>query len=82
VTAPDHVPADSAICSAKDCRRAATWALLWRNPRIHSTERTKRWLACDEHRATLADFLGRRDFPLRVEPLGASGSTDGADHAP
>ena len=43
--------------------------LRWRNPRIHGPERTKEWLACDEHRAGLADFLARRDFPLRVEPL-------------
>jgi hypothetical protein len=43
--------------------------LRWRNPRIHGPERTKEWLACDEHRASLSDFLARRDFPLRVEPL-------------
>jgi hypothetical protein len=56
-------------CSAKGCRLPATYALLWRNPKIHSADRTKQWLACDEHRETLADFLARRDFPLTVEPL-------------
>ena len=56
-------------CSAKSCPNAATWALLWRNPRIHGPERTKRWLACDEHREPLSDFLTRRNFPLSVEPV-------------
>jgi len=61
--------AGAPACSARSCRSPATWALLWRNPRIHSPDRTKRWLACEEHRESLADFLARRDFPLRVEPL-------------
>jgi hypothetical protein len=56
-------------CSAKGCQRAAVFELLWRNPKIHTADRTKQWLACEEHRDTLADFLRRRDFPLRVEPL-------------
>jgi hypothetical protein len=56
-------------CSAKGCQRAAAYALLWRNPKIHSADRAKQWLACEEHRDTLADFLARRDFPLTVEPL-------------
>jgi hypothetical protein len=45
------------------------WQLLWRNPRIHTADRTKRWLACDDHRESLAEFLTRRDFPLTVVPL-------------
>lgn len=65
----DATPPEAPLCSAKGCRQPATWALLWRNPRIHGPERTKRWLACPEHRASLADFLTRRDFPLRVEAL-------------
>lgn len=56
-------------CSAKGCQRPAVYALLWRNPRIHGEDRIKQWLACDEHRDTLSDFLARRDFPLRVERL-------------
>jgi hypothetical protein len=61
------------LCSAKGCPRPASWALLWRNPRLHGPERTKRWLACEEHRGSLSDFLTRRDFPLRVEPVGPDG---------
>ena len=65
----DTDSAATLVCSARSCRSAATWVLLWRNPRIHSADRTKRWLACDEHRDSLASFLARRDFPVRVEPL-------------
>lgn len=56
-------------CSAKGCRQPAVWRLLWRNPRIHTVDRTKQWLACEEHRGPLSDFLARRDFPLTVEKL-------------
>ena len=64
--------ADSALdvrCSAKGCQQTATWALLWRNPKIHTADRVKQWLACADHRESLSDFLARRDFPLRVEPF-------------
>ena len=57
------------ICSAKDCRNAATWALLWNNPKIHTPDRRKSWLACDEHKASLSDFLDRRGFLRDVEPF-------------
>ena len=50
------------VCSAKGCRSGATWALLWNNPRLHTPERRKVWLACDEHRVTLGEFLSVRGF--------------------
>lgn len=50
------------ICSAKGCRRPAQWALVWNNPKLHTVERRKTWLACDEHRTTLGDFLAVRGF--------------------
>ena len=56
-------------CSAKGCRADATWSLRWNNPRLHPPERRKTWLACDDHRAGLADFLGSRSFLREVEPL-------------
>lgn len=59
--------ADHPRCSAKGCTVGATWAILWRNPKIHDESRRKTWLACDEHRVTLTDFLGMRGFPLEVE---------------
>jgi hypothetical protein len=42
----------------------------WRNPRIHSADRVKVWLACDDHRASLGDYLATRGFPVVVTPLG------------
>jgi hypothetical protein len=50
------------VCSAKACRQPATWALLWNNPKLHTPERRKVWLGCDEHRVTLGDFLSLRGF--------------------
>ncbi|MDT9592421.1 hypothetical protein RDV89_05045 [Nocardioides zeae] len=50
------------ICSARGCRLPALWALRWNNPRLHTPERRKVWLACDEHRASLSDHLAARGF--------------------
>ncbi|MCB5274885.1 hypothetical protein BJG92_02423 [Arthrobacter sp. SO5] len=52
-------PAD-AVCSRKACRGAAEWQLLWNNPKIHTAERRKIWLACGEHRPWLEDYLQTR----------------------
>lgn len=57
------------ICSAKGCRAAAVYAVRWNNPKIHTPEREKTWLACEQHRQWLADFLAARGFLRRVEPL-------------
>ncbi len=57
-------------CSAKGCQAAASWSLLWNNPKLHTPDRRKTWLACDDHRESLSDFLGARDFLRGVEPLG------------
>jgi len=58
-----------AICSAKGCRRPAAYELRWNNPKIHTPERRKVWLACEEHRESLADFLDRRGFLREVAPF-------------
>ena len=63
----------AAICSARDCTREAGWALLWNNPRLHTPERRKTWLACDEHRESLGAFLEARRFLRSVEPVGTGG---------
>ncbi|MFC7241142.1 acetone carboxylase [Catellatospora aurea] len=57
------------ICSRKGCRAAALWDLRWNNPKLHDPERRKSWLACDEHRQTLADFLSARGFLRETLPL-------------
>jgi len=50
------------VCSAKGCRAAATWAHLWNNPKLHTPERRKVWLACDSHKVSLGEFLSVRGF--------------------
>ena len=62
-------PVGPVICSARDCRDPAVWALQWNNPKLHPPERRKTWAACDLHRESLADFLGRRGFLRETEPL-------------
>jgi hypothetical protein len=58
------------VCSAKGCRAEATWAHLWNNPKLHSPERRKVWLACDDHKPTLGDFLSLRGFLVETVPAG------------
>ena len=57
------------ICSARGCAAEATTALRWNNPKIHTPERRKTWVACDDHRESLAEFLRLRDFLRETEPL-------------
>jgi len=54
------------VCSAKGCQEQADWALVWNNPKLHTPDRRKTWLACDQHRLSLGDFLGARGFLLEV----------------
>jgi hypothetical protein len=61
--------APEVICSAKGCRSAATYVLVWNNPSLHTPDREKTWVACDEHRESLSAFLDRRSFLRRVDPL-------------
>jgi len=73
VTGPPDPSASSApgavLCSARDCREPALWALRWNNPKLHPPERRKTWTACDLHRQSLADHLDRRSFLREVEPF-------------
>jgi hypothetical protein len=62
----------SPICSARGCQADAVWSLLWNNPKLHTPERRKTWLACDEHRDTLGAFLSARQFLRGIEPLAAA----------
>ena len=56
------------VCSSKGCRTPAQWQVRWNNPKLHTPERRKVWLACDEHRQSLSDFLGARGFLRDVVP--------------
>ena len=57
------------VCSARGCRGEATWGLRWNNPKLHTAQRRKVWLGCDEHRVSLADFLSVRGFLKDVVPV-------------
>jgi hypothetical protein len=63
-----HLP--PLTCSARGCRAPAVWSLLWNNPKLHTPERRKSWLACEDHRSTLGDFLTARGFLRDVVPAG------------
>ncbi|MFD1718147.1 hypothetical protein [Georgenia deserti] len=53
-------------CSAKRCGAEATRALLWNNPKLHTTGRRKVWLACEDHLDHLSQFLSARSFLREV----------------
>jgi hypothetical protein len=60
---------DDVVCSSKGCRNPAAHVLVWNNPRLHTADREKTWVACDEHLEHLSQFLGARGFLRRVDPL-------------
>ncbi|MFF4449726.1 hypothetical protein [Streptomyces sp. NPDC001502] len=62
-------PEENPTCSAKGCRDTAVWVLAWNNPTLHTPERRKTWLACEEHREHLSQFLGVRGFLKDVVKL-------------
>lgn len=60
---------DALVCSAKGCTAAARHRVEWNNPRLHTPDRRKTWLACEEHEPTLRTFLAARDFYRATLPL-------------
>lgn len=60
---------ESLICSRKACHQDALWALRWNNPKLHTPERRKTWLACEEHKETLAGYLSARSFLVETIPV-------------
>jgi hypothetical protein len=69
-----HEPPSDLICSARGCGAAAQWALRWNNPRLHTPERRKTWLACEQHRSSLSEHLSVRGFLRETEPVSALAS--------
>ncbi|MBL5973428.1 MAG: hypothetical protein D3X82_06585 [Candidatus Leucobacter sulfamidivorax] len=68
ISLPGAEPAHELACSRAGCGAAASWAIRWRNPKIHAADRRKHWLACDDHREYLVEFLRARSFPVEVLP--------------
>lgn len=73
------VPEAAAVCSRKACRSSASWQLLWNNPKIHTPERRKTWLACGEHRDWLEDYLQTRGLWKETLPLESSSAGSPAE---
>ncbi|HWV26132.1 MAG TPA: acetone carboxylase [Aeromicrobium sp.] len=61
-------PADL-ICSSKGCTAPARHRVRWNNPKIHTPDRRKIWLACDDHEETLRVFLSARGFYRDTVPV-------------
>ncbi|KRE52758.1 hypothetical protein [Phycicoccus sp. Soil748] len=62
---------EAMVCSAKACRQPATWAHLWNNPKLHDADRRKVWLACEDHRLSLGEFLSVRGFLVETVAVDA-----------
>ena len=62
------LPEEPATCSAKGCQAPAEFELRWNNPKLHTPDRVKIWLACEDHRESLGDFLAARKFLREVAP--------------
>ena len=73
--AGSDVVSETALCSRKACRAQASWQLLWNNPKIHTPERRKTWLACGDHRAWLEDYLQTRGLWKETLPLAGDGGS-------
>jgi len=67
----DPLPTDpkDLVCSSRGCRQPASYDLQWNNPKIHTPDRRKHWLACSDHRESLAQFLSARGFLKDVLPV-------------
>jgi len=68
---------ETPVCRANGCIAAASYAVVWNNPKLHAPDREKIWVACEAHRQSLADHLDLRGFLLRVEPLTERGDEGG-----
>jgi hypothetical protein len=49
-------------CSRAGCTSSAFYKLLWQNPKLHTGDRYKTWLACADHREFLINYLESRGF--------------------
>lgn len=74
---PEGGPGPDLVCSARACRDRAAYGVVWNNPKVHQPDRRKVWLACPEHRESLAAFLSLRGFLLEVLPVDDLGPEDG-----
>lgn len=62
-------PGGRRMCSGKGCRADAAYGLLWNNPKLHTPDRLKTWLTCEEHLEFLSYFLSARGFLKDTVPV-------------
>ena len=67
------------LCSGKGCRADATYGLLWNNPKLHTPDRRKTWLTCEDHRVSLSYFLSVRGFLKDTVPASQLTDSPGTD---
>lgn len=60
------------ICSSRGCPVSAVHQIEWNNPKLHTPDRRKIWLACEAHESTLRQFLDARGFYRQTVPLSAA----------
>ncbi len=60
--------AEPLTCSAKGCAAEAVSGLQWNNPKIHTPDRRKVWMACADHTESLRQFLDARGFWRETVP--------------
>jgi hypothetical protein len=68
------LPPSEATCSRAGCVAGAVLLLEWRNPKIHSVDRTKTWATCQDHLEYLTEYLSAREFLLATRELGVAKS--------
>jgi len=56
-------------CSARGCKAEAAFELVWNNPKVHTPDRRKIWLACPDHEESLRAFLSARGFWKETVPM-------------
>ncbi len=71
-------PDEPTSARPRAARRPPTWELLWNNPKLHTPDRRKIWLACDEHRAVALRLPRRAQFLKDVVPQPRSGPSSSA----
>jgi hypothetical protein len=69
MTSQHQINSSPKVCSRAGCQLDAVSKINWRNPKIHGLDRTKIWLACQEHLDYLIEYLSNRDFYLDTEKL-------------
>jgi len=60
---------DTLRCSKTACREEPAWQIIWRNPKIHTPDRKKVWLSCDDHKDFFDGYLSQRGFPVSIVPV-------------